>query len=284
MEPSVSLEYCALRYSWGFSKAFKMTSVNITDLLKEIHVEELPKLLRDTVQIVRGLRFQYLWIDALCIMQDGRDSSVASNDWLDQAGKMDDIFGNAVVTIAASECFDGNLSMIMPRSPLSQIPCQLTSCTGLHYEIVPPCTPYCLLHGFDNARYHLDTRAWVFQERILSPRTVHITRNFAHLECRSELRCEATAEPQSCHHSGAVSTADYQTVFSLFGPDGLDSSATGPFLDFWHELVRRYSRTNLSRKSDLLIALAGLGKKIGEKSRLTWSFGLWRERLLHDML
>ena len=124
----------------------------------------------------------------------------------------------------------------------------------------------------------------MFQERILSPRTLHITRNFAHLECRTELRCEATAEADGCHHSGAVSKAEYQALFSLLGLDGLDDSASGAFLSFWHEFVRRYSRTNLSRKSDLLVALAGLGKQVQKKSRLTWSFGLWRERLLHDML
>ncbi|KAF5572902.1 tol, partial [Fusarium pseudocircinatum] len=105
-------EYCALSYSWGFSKPYVMTSSNLAAFQKEIHVKDLPKLLQDSIRVVRGLGFRYLWIDALCIMQDGSQSSAASDDWVDQAGKMNDIFGNAAVTIAAAECFDGNSSMI----------------------------------------------------------------------------------------------------------------------------------------------------------------------------
>jgi hypothetical protein len=277
-------EYCALSYSWGFSKPYVMKSSNLAAFQKEIHVKDLPKLLQDSIRVVRGLGFRYLWIDALCIMQDGSQSSAASDDWVDQAGKMNDIFGNAIVTIAAAECFDGNSSMIVPRNPLSQLSCRLDMSTKLGYEIVPSCTPHCLIHPFDKARYHLDTRAWVFQERILSPRTVHLTRNFVHLECRTELSCGAMDGPDACHHSGAIAKADYQVLFSMFGPFGLDDSAHDAFLSFWHELVRRYSTTNLSRKSDLLVALAGLAKQVQAKSQLTWSFGLWQEHLLRDML
>jgi hypothetical protein len=261
-----------------------MTSSNLMDFQKEIHIKDMPKLLRDAVQIARGIGFRYLWIDALCIMQDGHCSSAASDDWIDQAGKMNDIFGNAVVTIAASECFDGNQSLIVPRNPLRQTTCRLEPSTKHRYEVVPPCTPHCLLHSFDKARYHLDTRAWVFQERILSPRTLHFTRNFVHLECKTELSCEATLGADDCHHSGAVAKADYQALFSMFGPGGLDDSVGDGFLAFWHELIRRYSTTSLSRKSDLLVALAGLAQQVQTNSQLTWSFGLWREYLLRDML
>lgn len=89
---------------------------------------------------------------------------------------------------------------------------------------------------------------------------------------------------EGCHHSGAVAKADYQILFSMFSPQGLDDFARDGFLSFWHELIRRYSTTNLSRKSDLLTALAGLAKQVQRKSRLTWSFGLWRECLLRDLL
>ncbi|KAF5573368.1 tol [Fusarium pseudocircinatum] len=88
----------------------------------------------------------------------------------------------------------------------------------------------------------------------------------------------------ACYHSGAIAKADYQVLFSMFGPNGLDDAAHDAFLSFWHELIRRYSTTNLSRNSDLLVALAGLAKQVQIKSQLTWSFGLWQEHLLRDML
>jgi hypothetical protein len=217
------------------------------------------------------------------MMQDGRTSPVASRDWNDQVGKLHDIFGGAVLTIAAAESFDGNEGFIDPRNPLSYTICRLDLDTKHGYEVVPPCTPRCLQHTFDNALYHLDTRGWVFQERILSRRTAHFTRNFVHLECRTELQCEASSAA-SCHHSGAVAKADYQVLFSMFSAGELGDVAVEGFLSYWHGLVSKYSNTNLTRESDYLLAMAGLAQRIQKQARLTWSFGLWREHILRGML
>jgi hypothetical protein len=85
-------------------------------------------------------------------MQDGRSSSIASGDWLDQVNKRHDIFGNAVTTIAASESFNGEQGFIHPRNPLSQTTCKLFPDTELAYEVAAPCTRNCLAHAFDSAR------------------------------------------------------------------------------------------------------------------------------------
>lgn len=278
-----SVEYCALSYSWGFSTPFVMTSSNLTEFQREIWVKDLPRTIQNAVEVAKGTGFRYLWIDALCIMQDGRSSSIASEDWSNQVNKLHDIFGDAVITIAASESFDGDQGFIHSRNPLGHLTCQLYLETELRYEVMPPCTPNCLAHSFDNARYHLDTRAWVFQERILSPRTVHVTRNFIHLECRTELVCERMSAAGDCHHSGAVSKADYQSLFSVLGMEALDESFSTFFLSTWHEIVKKYSTTNLTRSEDLLVAIAGLATRVQRQSQLTWSFGLWREHLLQEM-
>jgi hypothetical protein len=99
-----------------------------------------------------------------------------------------------------------------------------------------------------------------------------------------ELVCEASPIVGNCHHSGAVSKADYQNLFSVLGMFALDASFSAFFLNTWHEIVRKYSATNLSRSGDLLVAIAGLVTRIQKQSQLTWSFGLWREYLLQEML
>lgn len=47
--------------------------------------------------ICRFLGVQYLWIDSLCILQGDSD------DWEDQAARMDVIYGNSLFTIAVHD-------------------------------------------------------------------------------------------------------------------------------------------------------------------------------------
>lgn len=283
-DTTISARYCALSYSWGFGKRFLMTSKNLKNFHREIFVKDLPNTIRDAVRVVRGIGIRYLWIDALCIMQDGHTSPAASDDWIDQVSKLHDIFGNAEVTIAASESFDGDQGFIKSRNPLSQLVCHLYAETKLAYDVVPPCTPHCLAHPFDNAQYHLDSRAWVFQERILSSRTLHFTRNFLHLECRTELECEGRHQIYECYHAGTVPKADYQSLFAALPLTGIENVIPEFFLSVWHSMIRRYSTTNLCRMEDLLLAIAGLAVRIQRQTSLTWSFGLWREYLIREIL
>jgi hypothetical protein len=286
-ENQMGLPYCTLSYSWGLGPKYLMTSLNLRDLELEIYVSNLPKTFRDAIAVSRDIGCRYLWIDALCIMQDGGTSSLADADWRDQAGKMSDIFGKSIVTIAASEAHDCGQGFIVQRNPLSYTICRLDVDTKRPFEIIPPCTPNCPWHPFDNAQYHLDTRSWVLQERLLSSRTIHFTRNFVHLECKTDLKCESMSEIRNCHHHGSRTKADYENFYALLPAlemEGMRDFAGEAFLGNWHQLTRKYSTTNLSRASDLLIALAGLAKPLREQYHLTWSFGLCRNFLLREML
>jgi hypothetical protein len=220
-------------------------------------------------------------------MQDGNNPEGLS-DWEEQASIMNAIFSGSILTIAASETFGADEGFIQPRDPLRQTILNLSfDVDDLLYDVVPPCTPHCSLHSFNNAQYHLDTRSWVIQERMLSPRTIHFTKNFVHLECKSFLTCEGSQDllkyESNCHHRGpgAKNTSD---IFSCLGFGELPEFLVEFFLDSWHKIVRKYSATNLSRSTDLLIALAGLASELRGSLQLTPTFGLWKEYLLRGML
>jgi hypothetical protein len=90
-----------------------------------------------------------------------------------------------------------------------------------------------------------------------------------------------------CSHSGAVVKARYEELFTHFylpGMEALEKYFEEAFTSGWHQIMRKYSTTNLSRPSDILVALAGLAKPLQERFQLTSSFGLWREFFLRDML
>ncbi|PMD12337.1 HET-domain-containing protein, partial [Hyaloscypha hepaticicola] len=65
MEP-----YVPLSYSWGNGKRFVTTKRNLEQLQHLIPNLELPKTFFDAIHVAHALGFSFLWIDALCILQD----------------------------------------------------------------------------------------------------------------------------------------------------------------------------------------------------------------------
>uniref|UniRef100_A0A0D2YK05 Heterokaryon incompatibility domain-containing protein n=1 Tax=Fusarium oxysporum (strain Fo5176) TaxID=660025 RepID=A0A0D2YK05_FUSOF len=70
---------------------------------KGIGISDLPKAFRDAIEITRALKLQYLWIDALCIIQqhgEGGKAGAAHADWNEEFSKMSDIYYNSYLTLA----------------------------------------------------------------------------------------------------------------------------------------------------------------------------------------
>lgn len=63
-------DYVALSYCWGLEVGFRTTMGNLGDLKAGLDVSVLPRTLQDAIEITRGLGYKYLWVDALCILQD----------------------------------------------------------------------------------------------------------------------------------------------------------------------------------------------------------------------
>jgi len=78
--------YVTLSYCWGKSRTFTTTSRSLRLRKTRIHFESLPRTFMDAVRIVRKLEVRYLWIDALCIIQDDR------LDWQRESAKMGAIY------------------------------------------------------------------------------------------------------------------------------------------------------------------------------------------------
>ena len=66
--------------------------------------KSLSKLFQDAIVITRSTGHRFLWIDSLCIVQDDDD------DWRDQASRMDQIYENASLTIAATRASSGAMA------------------------------------------------------------------------------------------------------------------------------------------------------------------------------
>ena len=171
------VEYIALSHCWGKPspeerERFCTTQKNYNERLKGFSYHSLPKVFQDAITVTRELKKQYIWIDALCIIQGD------SKDWEKEGTKMETVFASAYCTIASSSASlwkEGFLER-------PQAPSQSEGNTSIKKES-------------DDFRELVDegplnSRAWVLQERALSHRTIFFTTKQTYWECGMGVRCE----------------------------------------------------------------------------------------------
>jgi hypothetical protein len=74
---------------------FNLLQSNIIELHQRINSCQLPPVLRDSVVVARQLGIDYVWMDALCIVQDDPE------DWLREASLMGSVYRNASCNFGA---------------------------------------------------------------------------------------------------------------------------------------------------------------------------------------
>lgn len=88
------VEYACLSYCWGEGAQFKAQTRNIRDLTtRRISLSDLPATVSDAVKLCRFFGITFLWVNALCIIQDDQE------DWEREAAIMLGIFGGSATII-----------------------------------------------------------------------------------------------------------------------------------------------------------------------------------------
>lgn len=111
--------YAALSYCWGTgSKVLKTTKDSLRDHKSGLIFAHLPKTLQHAVIIARRFKIPYLWIDALCIIQDDPE------DWARESSMMCDVYSSAYLIIVASNSLSTSHGIFTSQSfdkPLDQL-------------------------------------------------------------------------------------------------------------------------------------------------------------------
>lgn len=269
--------YMTLSHCWGPSQLITTTQETIKERIAGIDLEDLTKTFQDAVSLTRNLGIRYLWIDSLCIIQ------LDKADWEIEASKMGSVYSQSYLNIAATSSTEGSGGCFKERSTsLHDVPSPLT--VGSH-KIARPYlgsnyiyARLLLRPGHSDldrkgsswfSRFSpLISRAWVYQERILAPRTVHFHGTEMLWECISSSRCEC-------------GSLDREKATS-FRPDA-SGGVSGDIEEQWQAVVRQYSGLNLSHASDKLPALAGIAQKFQAELRCDYLAGLWGSHLLRSL-
>lgn len=105
------------------------------------------------------------------------------------------IYAGCFFTIAAAHSTDTNPGCFRTRYPLHMEDCNsidLNNTTWTFAYIPDP--DACGIHDGAIPLSPLSKRGWVFQERIMSPRTIHFTKDEVIFKCREQVFCPRCAD------------------------------------------------------------------------------------------
>jgi hypothetical protein len=217
---------------------------------------------QDAIEVTRKVGVEYLWVDALCIVQD------CDQDKAREISAMDQIYSNALFTIAAgsaSGAQQGFLGSRASQSPAHRIPFR---CPDGSFGTM-------LLRPIFDEPHHvsyLDERAWTFQEEFLSSRLVMYNLRTLRWSCKEGDHLEASY----CRESPNNYLARW-----------ISSSTADSSGDTWMwatELVSMYSCRKHSVPSDKLTALSAVAKSLAPKFGCSYLAGLWANDLPMQLL
>lgn len=277
-EPSA---YILLSYCWGGDQPLKSEKGRVAELAKGFQYEQLPKTLQDAVTVCRHLGVRFLWVDAICLIQDDEA------DKAQQIAQMPTIYKNGYLTIIAGSASDTSQGFLGNRPE----PHSKTLAYDFPYRCPNGQTGTVTLLELKDTKFldPLDSREWALQERMLSPRIV----GFSCLQVRwLYLRSFGKHDwndgwllgPKLDSYAGDVQASRHfiHSPRTAGLSQGFEHEWKSP--RSWHRFVRSYTGRELTNPKDRILALSGIAKKYPAALEDTYLAGLWKNSLLKELL
>ncbi|OLN85472.1 hypothetical protein CCHL11_08067 [Colletotrichum chlorophyti] len=254
-------QYLALSYCWGGPQRGLLRRQTLDSMTSEIRPETLQQTVKDAISVTRRLGFRYLWVDALCIIQDCR------RDKEKEIGRMATIYKNAAMTISAgtaARAADGFLSM------------ESTYLPDERFEIPVPNgergTVY-LRAGTHVPKHAVDERGWVLQEFLLSSRMLVFSEYELLWQCKEiELHGVVGGGLEYLQPlQGLPWTVFREANESAFGVEDTERRY------MWKTIVEQYTIRQLGDMNDRLNALQGITRELETLWNDSTRFGLWEK-------
>lgn len=281
--------YCILSYCWGRPGNAITTKKNMPERIKGIPLASLPKLICEAILTARSLGFEYIWIDALCIIQDD------VQDWAHEASVMHELYSRAAVTITSLIADDSRDSLFQPR------PDQVCRPIPLDLGLPKRDRPYLEDETVFQLSAHparefitktpltgpIHQRAWVLQEQVMSTRKLYFGAGVLHWECLHDYLLET-------HPSGEKDYSCFDRVIykhrqtnlivrGLSQPDNIRTHEQNPFKT-WQAQVEEFTKRKMTKHSDRTPAFLAISKSIGAVIDDEFIGGIWKgDNLLESL-
>ncbi|KKY27430.1 putative heterokaryon incompatibility protein [Diplodia seriata] len=289
--------YIALSYCWGTQHGaplLRTERATLPSFAKGIPLSLFPPALRDAVLVTRRVgsgdggssSVRYLWIDALCIVQDDR------RDWEREAARMAAVYRNAYLTFCSTQASCA-LGFAHRPAPSATVP--------LSPHLAPLLRGSYHLTEYMDETFAWEDRAWTFQELYFSARAVLFGRVQTYLW---DTRSAREADPEGYARGAGVFQpesrrrwwesqvrAGMSWGWQLEVDDDDKAAAVDPYED-WYAKVAAYSQRSLTFAGDRLPAISALASHTADtlvrqqqrRVDATYAAGLWAGDLLRGLL
>jgi len=255
-------KYVALSYCWGKLFQGQLKQSNLKDYCTGLDLHRLPQTIQDAIAVTRSLSIPYLWVDALCIIQDSADDKVS------EISKMDGIYMDSFITITAACAENVTQGFLHSRSQSPQL-CTIPFRLG-EGNFGTISIGYLRESEYDENSEPINTRAWTLQEGLLAPRYLNYASHTL------QWRCKAAAENLGYSiYPNPSSTS----LYHLSQP-ALDA---GEALEKWLHLVQVYSKRSATLSSDKLTAISALSKQYSSTLGSQYFAGIWSFAFLRQL-
>ncbi|KAM0542833.1 hypothetical protein ACHAPJ_012613 [Fusarium lateritium] len=303
--------YAALSHCWGENPDFLMlTSDTLAEFRDGISLPRLPASFREAIITCRRMDIPYIWIDSLCILQAGPDARqdwLLHSEIMHQVYQNCEL--NISIDVSSDphggafrsrdprymqDCHVWTPFHALPQCPL--IPGMVASedqytnadvatdykrvdggCLEDDTKEHPGSQNLCAVYTQDDftwPRIHLplNKRAWVFQERLLSPRTLHFSLDRITWECGEDIELnEYLAESMSDSLTPGFDCL-YQATYTIRDNSQLNL--------YYHDLVFEYTARQLSYPDeDKLVAFAAVARRCSSRLGKDYCAGIFRSTM-----
>jgi hypothetical protein len=243
---SNTLDFAALSYVWGSQEQNTvLTKSNVHYLHDNGSLASskniISKTIRDAILVCRDLGVPLLWVDALCIQQDGETGE------MEQINNMDRVYESATFTIVAMSGNNANAGLVGTSGEKErQIGVRVQQ-----YEL--------LLEGPSLADVihtsQWSTRAWTYQEYVLARRRIVFSDGMIYFACEHG----RYSEDQLKHHHKRECILRPPGMGAYFFPKTFDWAT-------FTNLIQEYTSRNLSYPEDAISASAAIIKFMDQRS------------------
>ncbi|KAI2621817.1 heterokaryon incompatibility protein-domain-containing protein [Hypoxylon sp. NC1633] len=271
--------YVALSYCWGQGRGIhkiKLRSENYDEFrTRGINESKMTLAHREGLQVTRELGYRYIWIDALCIIQGSDQAS--RDDWARESVRIPEVYGNAVLTVVAGRSDDSRKGFLKYQNNPAMDPKNAPS--AVKCELPGGKTDACLL-GIERSQDvgATDTRAWCFQEAILSRRMLIFGTEQLSFRCRECIYFE-DGKFRAC--------GDRNEWYDYTIPK--DWTRRADVLNAWYEIAVEYSKRDFFDPCDNFAAISGVAQQFQSALRENnvkprYLAGLWESDMIRGLL